>query len=126
MKEDGNVSGKLFVAPKGTHIMLLLKLCLCLLLICHLLLSDLLLSLLEMLREIDRPHARIPAHLGILCGLRLCHLIHLSHSIWHHNWHIPTVLLLHQSRASSLLLALHLHLLLLLHCLKIGVVRDYN
>jgi hypothetical protein len=80
---------------------------------------SLLLLLLKMLREINRPH-RIAPH-----GLKL-RLGHLVHPILHADWD-STVLLCQHRLTSKLLLSLMGYHLLLLHLLlKLRIVRDYN
>jgi hypothetical protein len=79
---------------------------------------SLLLLLLKMLREIDRPH-RIAPH-----GLKL-RLGHLVYPIWHVAWN-STVLLCQHRLTSKLLLSMGYHLLLLHLLLKLRIVRDYN
>jgi hypothetical protein len=80
---------------------------------------SLLLLLLKMLREIDRPHRIAPQGLKLRLG-------HLVYPILHADWN-STVLLLQHRLASKLLLSLMGYHLLLLHLLlKLRIVRDYN
>jgi hypothetical protein len=81
---------------------------------------SLLLCLLKMLREIDRPHLIAPHGLKLRLG-------HLVHPTLHADWNSAILLCQHRLTSNLLLSLMGYHLLLLLHLLlKLRIVRDYN